>query len=429
MRFIKLTLLLLCLSGCHALMAHEQKNDSRKLWRVSLESPAEGQPRRLNIENDDFLARFEQGPAWTIREMRHRGHQIGSPTGGTGAVIQWESNDPYVSAADIPDWTELRKFLLGTPDEPPSLAARLKKILPPGRPEQREIPAETLKALNTAMDDPNFFEDSFLNSLPPGNKDNSRAYAGRELRELRKAGARDIASHNRRLLDFALGKRVRPLLQTIGTVHGGEYVSGLTLNVDGREFPIVADGKLAEGMDSARSGERIQLKKNSVIGPFKHEALFEFNADDGLMITHRFAAGEDIKKGHFAGYRYTFMFMMPEVFDRWLPLSDDGRGTPEITGANPKPQTHTLSPFKALVCYAPEWRTGVAYVYPETYPGAGHIDVRSGKDRKFRASLLADSQTEGRRSEFRIRVIPFEAAPDQWTVIGAAATANQTAFK
>lgn len=82
----------------------------------------------------------------------------------------------------------------------------------------------------------------------------------------------------------------------------------------------------------------------------------------------------------------------------------------------PKPKTETYlnRPFKALVCHASQWQTGIAYVYPEAYPGSNHLQARAGKDRKFRASLFADHYEVGQVSDFHLRVIPFKAQSDRW---------------
>ena len=206
--------------------------------------------------------------------------------------------------------------------------------------------------------------------------------------------------------------------QTIGTGHGGEVVRRVSVTVDGREIPVVAGGKLVLEAHSGLDGAAARVHKDSIIGPFDHEAVFDFpSAGPGFGVTHRYRANDAMARGHFAGYRYTFMFMMPETYDRYLVLNPDGRM--EQAAINPEPGMLLERPFQALACYSPADQTGMVYAYPKPYPGSNHINVRPGKDRKFRANLFQDHYEVGQTSEFTVRIIPFEEMDKQWVETAA----------
>ncbi|MCA1808818.1 MAG: hypothetical protein LC725_05105, partial [Lentisphaerae bacterium] len=215
-----------------------------------------------------------------------------------------------------------------------------------------------------------------------------------------------------------------PLRQTIGTGHGGEIVRRITVyaeseppdptahrhpcDINPREIPIVAEGELVAETNRSVDGTRIRVRKESIIGPFDHEATFDFSsAFPGFAVTHRFRANAAMARGHFAGYRYTFMFMLPETYDRYLIVNGDDRTEQAII--TPAAGKLLNQSFRALACISPTDQTGIAYVYPEAYPGSNHINVRPGKDRKFRADLFRDHYEVGEVSEFNLRIIPFEA--------------------
>ena len=206
--------------------------------------------------------------------------------------------------------------------------------------------------------------------------------------------------------------------QTLGTGHGGEIVRQLTARVDERNVPIVADGKLVGEADKEIDGRRVRVVKASTIGPFDHEAIFDFlPAQPGFAVTHRYLANDAMARGRFAGYRYTFMFMLPETYDRYLLANADG--STEQAAIVPEPAMLLNRSFQALACYSPAERTGVAYVFPKAYPGVNHLNVRPGKDRKFRANLFRDHYDVGDTCAFHLRVVPFAAQETDWAEAAA----------
>lgn len=383
-------------------------------WRVSTVGVTERNAPLLTVENGGFKVRLV-GPIWTIYDISWNDRRVGTPFGGTGAVVQWEKNDPTVVQDDVINWSKLKKMLVATPDDAVSINAKLKKLLLRTREDSQTVPPEVLTALNAALRDPALFEERFLNTLSLDN--GTRIYVKREFRSLLNDPGQ-ASMYNRRLLDWAWPQYIRPIRQTIGTVHGGEDVTSLTLMVDDRTTPLDIKGNHNLKFQGGVSGARISLRKTSVIGPFNHEAEFSFGTPGEFVVFHRFTANAEMTRGHFAGYRYAFMFMMPENFDGWLALGSDGRRERFATEA--KAGLYGSRPWRALIAYASNWQTGVVYAYPEAYPGANHIDVRIGKDRKFRTDLFASRYDVGQRAEFCLLVKPFEASPEAWQEIGAA---------
>ncbi len=390
------------------------------IWQVSLADGPDKNSAMLTVEAGDFRVRFAQRPAWTLYDLDYQSRKILQPSGGTGAVVQWERDDPYVSAADFGDWPAFQKYLRLAAAKPGSAAEKLHRLLPPGTLDAAEPGPELLAALNAALENRELFAAAFLDELPESKSSHVRLYAQREWQALKTAGeAKAVAAHNRRLLDWFWAGRLRPVQETIGTVHGGEAVTGLCLEVDGQEVPIMSGGRLVCAVGTRWQGRRIVFRKQSLLGPFDHEASFDFSAaGPKLTIRHRFTANPEMARGHFAGYRYTFMFMMPEAMDRWLVVAADGRAEEQILPPEAKAGQLINRPFKALVCYAPAWQTGIAYVYPQAYAGSNHLDVRPGKDRKFRASLFADHYEAGQTVEYQLQVEPFAARAKQWPAIG-----------
>lgn len=209
----------------------------------------------------------------------------------------------------------------------------------------------------------------------------------------------------------------------VGTGHGGEVVHELVLAVDGRPVMLIADGQDRYDRTAEYGGAKLRLDKRSTIGPFAYEASFDFPEHGDFYATEvRFTAREKITPERFVGYRYVFMQMMPGLFTQYATVTGDGsvrRGTVEPL-PDPKRQKYVFEAesFRALVCYAPEWKTGIAHVYPRQYAGTNHLLNRGKKDIKFRAMLLADHYELGETAEFRMKVIPFAAEAGRWEIAG-----------
>jgi len=209
--------------------------------------------------------------------------------------------------------------------------------------------------------------------------------------------------------------------KAVGTGHGGEVVESLTLTLDGREVPLVQNGKAAFKMTDTHSAREVVLTRHSIIGPLRVQARFEFPAGAAhYVVTQSYEVMEAITPERFAGYKYTFMHMMPLAFTHWQTFRADGTtrsgqntATQEKKPRNPDDEINT--PFRALACYAPEWRTGIVYAYPREYEGSNHLLHRAGEDNKFRAMLFRESgYAKGETFEFQMKVTPFEAAPESW---------------
>ncbi len=210
-------------------------------------------------------------------------------------------------------------------------------------------------------------------------------------------------------------------VKATGTGHGGEVVEGLTLTLDGRDVPLVENGRVAFKMTDTHTAREVVLTRHSIIGPLRVRARFEFPADAAhYLVTQSYEVMEAITPERFAGYKYTFMHMMPLAFTDWQTFRADGTSrSGQNTPAQEKKPRNTAdeinTPFRALACYAPEWRTGIVYAYPREYEGSNHLLHRAGEDHKFRAMLFRETgYAKGETFEFQMKVAPFEAAPDAW---------------
>lgn len=207
----------------------------------------------------------------------------------------------------------------------------------------------------------------------------------------------------------------------VGTVHGGEVVQDVALSVDGNTIPLLGNQKPVFDRKAIWSGGKIILKKTSLIGPFKHEAEFEFGADQSsYAATHRYEVVTQITPERFKGYRYVFMQMMPPEFSEWVRFgADDKAVSGQLLLPDEKAKTRDRAIWnervRAVACYAPDWQAGIVYAYPELYEGLSHLVDRGRKDRKYRGILFTkDKYDVGEKLEWRMRCTVFDAAADQW---------------
>lgn len=209
----------------------------------------------------------------------------------------------------------------------------------------------------------------------------------------------------------------------VGTVHGGEVVHEATLRVGDSVIPLSLNGRRQFKPDATWGGDHIILQKKSTIGPFEHEAVFEFGSDPtSYLVTHSYTAIEPITAERFAGYRYVFMQMMPPEFNDWLRIDADGklltgRVTPSTGGS--KDRVVWTERVQSLICFASAWNTGVVYSYPQAYEGLSHFVDRGQKDRKFRGILFTrDSYNTGDKLQWQMRVSVFDANEKNWHDVG-----------
>lgn len=204
--------------------------------------------------------------------------------------------------------------------------------------------------------------------------------------------------------------------KAVGTGHGDENVSAVALHVDDMTIPLVTDGKTVYEKDRTYSGKRISLRRESAIGPFDVKVRFDFSEGENSYITRiEFTAREQVTAKRFEGYRYVFMHMMPEQMSCYAVFKADASIDGEHSGKASGKRMFDNLPFKALACYAPDWQTGIAYIYPEAYPGGNHMIARAGKDNKFRAILFPKEEyATGENFSFTLKVTPFHAQAEDW---------------
>lgn len=209
--------------------------------------------------------------------------------------------------------------------------------------------------------------------------------------------------------------------QAMGTGHGGEVTESLMLSIDGRDVPVVTDGKPAFKLTDTHSASAVMLTRRSTIGPLRVCARFEFPAGTAhYRVTQSYEVLEAITPERFAGYKYAFMHMMPESFTEWLTIKADGttRSGHHPPGKSTSPRdldAELQPPLRALACYDPTSGLGIAYRFPTEYPGQNQLLHRGGEDNKFRALYFRDEgYSKGERFEFVMSVIPFEATRETW---------------
>ncbi len=194
----------------------------------------------------------------------------------------------------------------------------------------------------------------------------------------------------------------------IGTGHGKEKVQRLTILVDGEEV-FCRSGTVL-------SGRTVAIRKLSNLGPLDHEAELVFPASgDRIVERHAYQVVEDLdQRFHFV---YAFMHCNNNALDRWMALTGKGK---ELEGRVGKAdgQFSLKEDIQAVGFYSPALKKGVVYAYPEVYRGAAHfknsIWDRKGDNKLYFRPEIGNTDRVGARFEFRLQVIPFSAAPDDW---------------
>lgn len=410
-------------------------------WRTRFFHVNERYSDFFAVENDRLSVDFVVRTAWTVSTIKYQGNLVGQHSGGTGAVFGWERDDPTLTVADIPDWPKFCARLKElSASETPNLGQKLWAALPEAQRAQvertaaktkdAEIDREAVVALlNRTCADKAVFEEPFLKIVTVRS---DPIYARRTFDELRKLRADPAATPpalfrlNRKLLEYTFPGSIATLQQTIGTVHGGELVRSVRLEVDGKPCVFVKDGKLQEEAKATYSGKALTLVKESVIGPLDHTATFRFrDGVEGYEAVHRFTSNAEMARGHFASYAYTFMHMMPLSFCDFMV--DRGDGTTWEGRAEVKEEKDRMlinEPWKTLIAYSQEMKCGVVYNFPARTAAPNHVNVRGGKDKKWRAEPpRRDRWQPGESMELTLHVIPFAATPEEWKARGKAIAA------
>lgn len=428
---MKITFLILVFM-CAALIAVEQRTVP---WQGKLfKNPADG-GIYLSISNEHLYVDFKTQDAWTIQNIRHKDQTVGSPSGGTGAVVQWQWNDPTLIETSIASWPSLCKQLYeGGQTNTLSLPRRLWNDLPEALHAQvahfAQDPKSTstdldkpamLSLLNKKIQDAAMFDEAFLAAL---SKHPQCVYASRffnQIKGMREKGVdgtnQELCRLNRKLLEYALPGSIKPLSDSIGTGHGGEVIRNLTMKAGEQTVPLIQDGKGLFKMGDTYSGQTVTILKESVMGPFDHVATFEFpEHTEGYLATHQFTANADMERGSFDGYMYDFMHMMPPSFCDFLVIFADGKEWEGKAERKIDTQSHLIiENWKTLIGYSEELKTGVVYNYPEAYQGKNHVLVRFGKDKKFRAMhLKREGWKVGETLILKLKLTPFTAEPGEW---------------
>jgi len=150
---------------------------------------------------------------------------------------------------------------------------------------------------------------------------------------------------------------------------------------------------------------------------------------DHLIERHSYRIVEDLNERF--NYLFAFMHENNNTLDRWLAILDEGK---ELEGKLPDKGDGGLSlesDVRGVILYSRMMKKGVVYVYPEVYRGADKIEsevyegstvhfgnsiVNRKEDNKlyFRPEVKKMGYEVGDVFEYRLRVIPFLAAPTEW---------------
>jgi hypothetical protein len=195
----------------------------------------------------------------------------------------------------------------------------------------------------------------------------------------------------------------------IGTGHGKEKVISFSIFVDGKQVQYEPEASF--------TGREVVLRKHSELGPLDYKAETIFPATgDYIIEKHSYRVLEDLE-GIFANY-YAFMHCNNNSLDQWLALLAGGKELEGKADANDG-SMQLASDVKAVILYSQAMKKGVAYVYPEVYKGSDTFK-NSIWNRKHDNKLYfrPDVDTMGRKIgdsvEYRLKVIPFSAGPDDW---------------
>jgi len=208
-----------------------------------------------------------------------------------------------------------------------------------------------------------------------------------------------------------------------GTSHGFETV---------RECSILVDGKDQEiSLGKTCSGREVIVRKESNLGPLDHQMEVTFPAfGDHIIEKHSYTVVEDLNERF--SFLFAFMHENSKAFDQWLAVLPDGE---ELEGElrNRVPGRISLGrDIKSVIFYSSTMKKGATFVYPQIYKGAGRLEceMKEGETKHFGTSIVdmmvgnsklyfrpevkGMGYEVGDSFEYRIKVIPFSAEPDEW---------------
>ncbi|HWL51123.1 MAG TPA: hypothetical protein VNQ90_01715 [Chthoniobacteraceae bacterium] len=188
----------------------------------------------------------------------------------------------------------------------------------------------------------------------------------------------------------------------VGTSHGGEEITNVTLEVDGRPYP-------AEQFANAAPGTRYRLLKTSRLGPLLCESEVTLEPS-GLTERFRFKAEGDLAT---ARYLYVFMHCFAPTLGDWLAVLPDGQLVEEPFPG--EKATHLRRDLKTLALYNEEQATGVIVRFPEAYhgePGHSHFLINwPGRHHKHYFRVAATAVDGG---EYLCHFEAFTGSKEAW---------------
>lgn len=206
----------------------------------------------------------------------------------------------------------------------------------------------------------------------------------------------------------------------VGTGHGGEDVRRWIARCDGTEIQLDAGIEL--------NGQEVVIVKESIIGPLEHRAEVVFPSE-GNSILYRYSYR--VREGIGDLRRmYAFMHCVDNAFDKYMALLPDG--TIREERLNRDDGTFTLGEdVKSVVYYNGGEQLGMAFVYPEVYPGARKWIGRKKHfvgtfiwDRNYDNKLYFNSDAGereyavGDEFAYHLKLTPFTAGPSEWKETG-----------
>jgi hypothetical protein len=214
-----------------------------------------------------------------------------------------------------------------------------------------------------------------------------------------------------------------------GTSHGFETVRNCSILVDGKEQET--------SLGKTCSGREVIVRKESNLGPLDHEMEVTFPASgDHITEKHSFTVVEDLNERF--SFLFAFMHENSKAFDQWLTVLPDGE---ELEGElrNRVPGRVSLGrDIKSVIFFSSTMKKGAVFVYPRVYKGAGRLEceMKEGATKHFGTSIVDMMANVGNSKlyfrpevkgmgyevgdafEYRIKVIPFSAEPDEWRAKG-----------
>jgi hypothetical protein len=195
----------------------------------------------------------------------------------------------------------------------------------------------------------------------------------------------------------------------IGTSHGKEKVASFTITIDGQRVDYQTG--------RTYSGSQVVLVKRSNLGPLDHQAEIRFPASgDRIVEKNSYTPVKDSLDR--LNFLYAFMHCNNNRLNQWLALLPDGEMLQGKVVRDDNAFSLTRD-VRAVALYDDQDQVGVAYVYPEAYPGVEGFrnaiwDRKLDNKLYFRPALPQEAWEAGKHVEFQLEVIPFSAGPNDW---------------